>query len=366
MITRWTLRLSLFAYLLIGISAVLSGCRETSLVEAHQAIIKKAPTGSLQVSEVRAHAAAYRQLVETWRARNELVGRVAANATTFPQAYRDVVSSPAGTKHPDYAHLEQILGTGVFFPYPSYAEFVRGNPLGLAILALLSMAVCLFLVSGRTLFRSLMGCAVLGAFLSVGVSWGVFKGHAWLWGVQSRSLADLTVVVQGSVAVEGGAPALPPSTTTSSTKTATDASKPEATATGGTSTFTKVLTGVVAVFCALMVIGGLGAVGARLGGGPGPSRGFPFTMGGGGSRCEVCGRVCQVNRPPEWVSGMGAMMSMDEVNLGMAGLGDECKTCGRLYCTRCAVEGGTCRCGSQEFRTVALRYGMGTQQPGRW
>jgi hypothetical protein len=86
---------------------------------------------------------------------------------------------------------------------------------------------------------------------------------------------------------------------------------------------------------------------------------FFFIRKGHGSRCEICDRpLINLGRGSQFAEtlNIGTFIDTGAMRAGLEGPGDECLRCGRVYCTRCATIGMTCKCGSKDFRTVRLRY----------
>lgn len=86
---------------------------------------------------------------------------------------------------------------------------------------------------------------------------------------------------------------------------------------------------------------------------------FFFIYGKRGMRCQNCGRpVINLGRgsPLADSMNMGTFISVSAMRTGQEGPGDECRRCGRIYCTNCTQIDMTCICGSRNFRTVRLRY----------
>jgi len=79
---------------------------------------------------------------------------------------------------------------------------------------------------------------------------------------------------------------------------------------------------------------------------------FFFIYGRRKSHCARCGRpLLNLGR-----SAFGAMRTHDAM-MGLERLGDECQSCGRIYCSYCAGIDTTCVCGSSAFHTIRLHYG---------
>jgi len=53
---------------------------------------------------------------------------------------------------------------------------------------------------------------------------------------------------------------------------------------------------------------------------------------------------------------MGVFIKTSNLRAGREMFGDECLRCGRIYCHNCAQYGMKCKCGSDKFRTIGLRY----------
>lgn len=86
---------------------------------------------------------------------------------------------------------------------------------------------------------------------------------------------------------------------------------------------------------------------------------FFFIHGRHGRRCEICSRpVINPGRGSQFAKtlNIGTFIDTRAMQAGLEGPGDECLRCGRVYCTRCATIGMTCKCGSKNFRTVRLLY----------
>lgn len=84
---------------------------------------------------------------------------------------------------------------------------------------------------------------------------------------------------------------------------------------------------------------------------------FFFVKGRRGMCCETCGRpVTEATFSTPYMKNMGVMMSTAGMQSGHEGLGDKCVKCGRIFCTNCAQDGATCKCGSARFQTVRLLY----------
>jgi hypothetical protein len=76
-----------------------------------------------------------------------------------------------------------------------------------------------------------------------------------------------------------------------------------------------------------------------------------------GSHCELCGRAVQkLGESPSFMGSSGIWGREEDLQQGAASLGAECRRCGRIYCAYCTTIGMTCKCGSDSFRTIPLRY----------